>query len=80
MRVGGETIIPMNTDEFILLDENDPLLTPEQMARAMNVSVGYLANLRSQKSCGPDYLKLGSARNAPIRYPRIQRVAESEAK
>jgi hypothetical protein len=61
----------MNTDEFILLNQNDPLMTPDEMATAMNVSVGYLANLRSEGR-GPTFVRMGQGPRSRIRYLRQQ--------
>jgi hypothetical protein len=63
----------MNTNDEIFLDETEPLLTPEDMAKATNLSVGHLANLRC-RGLGPDFIRLGDGPRAPIRYLRRQKI------
>lgn len=55
-----------------------PLLKPEAMAKALNVSEQTLANWRS-KGVGPEYIKLGPGKTAAVRYKPIQRVAPIES-
>ena len=63
-----------NTAEnFIDLDTDD-LLTPDEMAAILAVSVGHLANLRA-KGKGPVHVRLGDGPRAPVRYLRRQPVA-----
>ena len=57
---------------------NNVLLTPSEMAKALSVSENTLAVWRC-KGVGPDYIKLGPARNAPVRYLPVQKVAEPKA-
>lgn len=47
----------------------DVKLTPRQLAEELDVSTQTLANWR-WAGVGPQYVKLGTARNAPIRYRR----------
>ena len=54
------------------------LMTPCEMAKVLSVSEQTLANWRC-KGTGPEYLKLGSAKNAPVRYLPVQTVAERKA-
>lgn len=68
-------LLVMKTNEYILLNESEPLLTPAQMAKAMGVSVGYLANLRSEGKKGPAFIRLGDGPRSVIRYYQRQRIA-----
>lgn len=67
----------MSNPEYIELSADDPLLTPDEMANAINVSVSHLANLRSQGR-GPDFIRLGDGPRAAVRYPRRQRIAPAK--
>jgi predicted DNA-binding transcriptional regulator AlpA len=50
------------------MNQNE-LLTPDQVAEILKVTVGTLENWRF-KGYGPKYLKLGSTRRSPVRYRR----------
>jgi hypothetical protein len=43
------------------------ILTPHQLAKRWNVTIGSLTNQRS-KGLGPVYVKLGEGKNSPVRY------------
>ncbi|MFF2187276.1 helix-turn-helix transcriptional regulator [Streptomyces sp. NPDC058155] len=47
----------------------DVKLTPTQLAEELDISPQTLANWRWANT-GPRYIKLGTAKNAPIRYRR----------
>lgn len=53
-----------------------PLLTPKEMAAALSVTERTLIYWRT-KGTGPDFIKLGIAKNAPVRYLPVQKVAEA---
>jgi predicted DNA-binding transcriptional regulator AlpA len=46
------------------------LLTPDQVADTLKVTVGTLDNWR-QKNYGPKHIKLGPSSKSPVRYRRI---------
>lgn len=51
------------------------LLKASEMAEILGLSEQTLANLRS-RGVGPEFIKLGPGKNAPVRYPSVQRVAD----
>ena len=51
------------------------LLKASEMAEILSVSVQTLANLRC-RGVGPEYVKLGPGRNAPVRYLPVQDIAD----
>jgi predicted DNA-binding transcriptional regulator AlpA len=51
----------------ILID--DESFTPQELAPKLKMTVPHLANMRS-KGTGPRFIKLGSGRQSPVRYPR----------
>ena len=54
------------------------LLTPKEMAKALSVTERTLVQWRC-KGTGPEYIKLGPAKNAQVRYLPIQKIAEPKA-
>ena len=54
------------------------LLKPAQMAKALNIAESTLANWRC-KGIGPEFIKMGGAKNASVRYLPVQKVAESSS-
>lgn len=52
------------------------ILTPYQLAKRWNVSVGSLTNQRS-RGVGPVYVKLGEGKNSPVRY-RLEDIEQYE--
>jgi hypothetical protein len=48
------------------------------MAKALNIAESTLANWRC-KGIGPEFIKMGGAKNASVRYLPVQKVAESSS-
>ena len=56
------------------IEMTNRLLKPNEMAEILSVSEQTLANLRS-RGVGPEYIKLGPGKRAPVRYPSVQNIA-----
>lgn len=48
--------------------DDDTLLTPQEAAEKLRVSVSTLARWRQCGDLGPPYIRLGNKKNSPIRY------------